>query len=91
MTYRQFRNWCNDRAADGCWGFKEASLCCYVITEIQKLPFWKREKAWSGEEKFLVNNIINPINEMIEKVNKANEIIEKENQKLKEERDNGTD
>lgn len=91
MTYRQFSKWCNDRAADGCWGFKEASLCCYVITEIQKLPFWKREKAWRGEEEFLVNNVINPINEMIEKVNKANEIIEKENQKLKEERDNGTD
>lgn len=84
MTYKQFSKWCNDRAADGCWGFKEASLCCYVITEIQKLPFWKREKAWKGEEEFIVNNIINPINEMIRAYEESLKIIEKEEKKRRD-------
>ena len=84
MTYRQFRNWCNDRCFDGYWGFKEASLCCYVITEIQKLPFWKREKAWKGEEEFLVNNIINPINEMIQAYEESWKIIKKEEKKRRD-------
>ena len=81
MTYKQFSKWCNDRAADGCWGFKEASLCCYVITEIQKLPFWKREKAWRGEEEFIVNKIVNPINDMIQAYKESLKIIEKEEKK----------
>lgn len=75
MTYKQFRDWCNDRATDGCWGFKEASLCCYVITKIEKLPFWKREKAWKGEEEFIVNKIVNPINCMIRAYEESWKII----------------
>ena len=84
MTYKQFSKWCNDRAADGCWGFKEASLCCYVITEIQKLPFWKREKAWRGEEEFIVNKIVNPINDMIQAYEESLKIIEKEEKKRRD-------
>ena len=84
MTYRQFRNWCNDRCFDGCWGFKEASLCCYVITEIQKLPFWKREKAWKGEEEFIVNKIVNPINSMIQAYEESWKIIKKEEKKRRD-------
>lgn len=84
MTYKQFSKWCNDRAADGCWGFKEASLCCYVITEIQKLPFWKREKAWKGEEEFIVNKIVNPINDMIQAYEESWKIIEKEEKKRRD-------
>ena len=89
MTYRQFKKWCNDRCFDGYWGHKEALICLNVVSKIDKLPFWKRNKTWRAEEEFIVNNIINPINKMIEKLKKVNKIIEKENQKLKEERDNG--
>lgn len=84
MTYKQFSKWCNDRCFDGCWGFKEASLCCYVITEIQKLPFWKREKAWKGEEEFIVNKIVNPINDMIQAYEESFKIIEKEEKKRRD-------
>ena len=84
MTYKQFSKWCNDRAADGCWGFKEASLCCYVITEIQKLPFWKTEKAWRGEEEFIVNKIVKPINDMIQAYEESLKIIEKEEKKRRD-------
>lgn len=68
MKYKEFVRWCSDRSADGCWGFKEASLCLFVLDAINSLPFWKREKAWKGEEEFLVNNVITPINKLIEKL-----------------------
>lgn len=44
MTYRQFRTWCNKRAADGCWGMKTAMFCIDTIGKVEKIPFWKREK-----------------------------------------------
>ena len=85
MTYKQFSKWCNDRAADGCWGYKEALICLNVCSEINKLPFWKREKAWKGEEEFIVNKIVNPINDMIQAYEESLKIIKKE------ENENGTD
>lgn len=75
MTYRQFKKWCNDRCFDGCWGYKEALICLNVYSEIDKLPFWKREKAWKQEEEFIVNKIVNPINSMIEAYKEADKII----------------
>lgn len=89
MKYKEFRNWCNDRCFDGYWGYREALICLNVISEIDKLPFWKRKKAWKDKKEFLVNNIINPINKAIKKLEEANKIVEKENQKLKEENENG--
>ena len=76
MTYRQFRKWCNNRCFDGCWGHKEALICLNVISEINKLPFYKRNKAWRAEEEFIVNKIVTPINCMIRAYEEANKIIE---------------
>ena len=89
MTYKQFSEWCNDRCFDGYWGYREALICLHVCSEIDKLPFWKRNKAWRVEEESLVNNIVNPINKAIKKLEEANKIVEKENQKIKEENENG--
>ena len=46
MTFKEFREWCNDRACDGCWGMNAATICIGVISEINDKPFWKRKKAW---------------------------------------------
>lgn len=27
MTFKEFESWCNDRAADGCWGIVTAIIC----------------------------------------------------------------
>lgn len=71
MTYKEFFAWCNDRAADGCWGIETAIYCIDIINQIRKEPFWKREKKWKelNEKYTIVEDIINPIN------NKINEII----------------
>lgn len=68
MKFKEFSNWCNDRAADGCWGMKEAIICSNICKKIYELPFWKREKTWKDlYENFIVTNIIIPINKKIQK------------------------
>ena len=67
MTYKQFNDWCNQRACDGCWGMNTAMFCIDIIKQIQSQPFWKRERKWRelNTEYSIQNNIINPINNKI--------------------------
>lgn len=44
MKYKEFNNWCNSRACDGCWGSYEAMFCLDIIRQIQNTVFWKRER-----------------------------------------------
>ena len=66
MKYKEFRKWCSQRASDGCWGMFHATCCIHVLAEIEKLPFWKRERFW--REKYMenvMNDIVNPIEKKI--------------------------
>ena len=67
MKFKQFMNWCNDRACDGCWGMGEALYCLGVIDEVMEQPFWKREKKWNemNVEYSIERNIVNPTNQKI--------------------------
>lgn len=65
MKYKEFKEWVQNRLCDGCWGSKEALLCIHVYREIEKMPFWKRNKQWKEEAEYLVPNVIEPINEKI--------------------------
>ena len=67
MKYKEFVQWCNQRACDGCWGTEEAIVCIEVMGDIQKEPFWRREKVWRKKfEVFIVDTIVCPTNELIE-------------------------
>lgn len=68
MTFKQFRQWCNDRACDGCWGYQTAMLCIDVMKEINRFPFWKREKAWKQIEHRMLVEVITPTNKRIQEV-----------------------
>ena len=35
MNYKEFRDWCNRRACDGCWGIGEISICMSAINEVE--------------------------------------------------------
>lgn len=63
MTFKEFRHWCNLRAADGCWSMGTAMFCIGLVSEINKLWFWKRETEWKKHEKRVLAEIINPISE----------------------------
>lgn len=67
MTFKQFQQWCNDRACDGCWGYNEALICIHAVRDVRQHPFWKREKVWQKYHKdFVVGRIVEPINRMIQ-------------------------
>lgn len=71
MTFKEFNKWCNERACDGCWGFVTAASCIAIVDELNKVPFWKREKIWKRDyENSIVNNVVIPIN------NKMKEVLE---------------
>lgn len=66
MKFKEFCNWCNDRAFDGCWGSMNAIICISVMETVRQKPFWKREKIWkSVYEVNVVEHIVKPINKMI--------------------------
>lgn len=69
MTFKEFRNWCNQRACDGCWGRLDAMICLNILITIQKEPFWRREKVWKRDfEDRVINEIIIPIENKIKEV-----------------------
>lgn len=58
MTYKDFKEHCNERACDGAWGFDEAITCLDIITEIEKVKvkglfFRKRRTTLAKEEAFI--------------------------------------
>lgn len=69
MKFKEFENWCNERACDGCWGMLEAMTCISLIKEIRKATFWKREKIWKENcEQQVLEEIINPIEKKLEEM-----------------------
>ena len=73
MKFKQFCEWCNIRACDGCWSAKTAMFCIEIVKDITRKPFWKREKAWQGLNRaFAIEEmIINPINQKIAEMRKT--------------------
>lgn len=69
MKFKEFVNWCNKKACDGCWGMLEAMACINLINEIMKIQFWKREKFWKENyEQQVLEEIINPIEKKLEEM-----------------------
>lgn len=63
MTFKEFCDWCNARACDGCWGSLTAIACIDLMSMIRHTPFWKRKKAWKEIEQQVLDEIVNPINQ----------------------------
>ena len=72
MTFKEFVDWCNNRACDGCWSLGTVVACIDIIREVRRKPFWKREKYWSEHYKEdVVEQIVNPINKRIEELERS--------------------
>lgn len=64
MKFKEFEKWCNNRAADGCWGYGTAVVCIRVLEEVHQQLFWRREKFWKENyEKCVVEQIVEPLDE----------------------------
>lgn len=69
MKFREFVSWCNQRAADGCWGMLEAMVCIDIMEKVKQERFWRREKFW--KENYaddVLKQIVNPIEKKIEEM-----------------------
>lgn len=74
MKFKEFVNWCNERACDGCWGTLTAMVCIDLIGKVKKVPFWKREKIWKENyEQQVLEEIISPIEKKLEELKKNGE------------------
>lgn len=63
MTFKEFNEWCNRRACDGCWGLYTAIYCIEICGKINALPFWKRKKAWNEVKDFIEKEVVQVIDE----------------------------
>lgn len=45
MKFKEFENWCNERACDGCWGMLTAMVCIDLIGKVKKFHFGKEKKS----------------------------------------------
>lgn len=43
MKFKEFSNWCNERASDGCWGLKEAMYCIGICETIYNTSIFRRK------------------------------------------------
>ena len=70
MTYREFLEWCNKRACDGCWSLHTALFCMSVIREVKEQKIWRREKKWRELEKeySIIELVVTPINEKMKEM-----------------------
>lgn len=70
MNFKEFLDWCNQRACDGCWGMNTAIFCTDIIAQVKKVPFWKRERKWQelNTEFSIETNIVNVINQKIAEI-----------------------
>lgn len=73
LSYKEFNNWCNQRAADGKWGYNEAIICLDIVRQIDEIPiyrFIKRNRLWTELEP-CANNILTKTNEKIKEVDNS--------------------
>lgn len=66
MTYKEFVSWCNERACDGCWSMGTAIYCIKIMNNINRLPFWKRQKEWLKVREIVEKEVVSVINAKIQ-------------------------
>lgn len=69
MKFKEFGNWCHNRAADGCWDMLTAMACLDLYAKTKKIPFWKREREWRRRyEKRVMDEIVKPIEDKMKEL-----------------------
>ena len=66
VSFRQFVQWCNERACDGCWGIGTAAICIGVMEDVKARPRREQNKFWlENFEEEVRTQVIEPINAKI--------------------------
>lgn len=66
ISFKEFSDWCNRRAADGKWGMSNAIECSQLCSDMYKVFFLKREKVWKEKYEPHMRELVNEIERKIE-------------------------
>jgi hypothetical protein len=66
ISFKQFSDWCNKRAADGKWGMTNAIECSQLCSDMYKIFFLNREKVWKEKYEPHMRELVNEIERKIE-------------------------
>ena len=67
MKFKEFSDWCNQRACDGCWSMNTAIYCIGICETSNNLPLWKRNKVWKEKyEEEVVRDRVEVIKKILE-------------------------
>lgn len=68
LTYRQFKDWCNERCCDGRWSAMHALIAINIIEAMDKQSFWKKNSEWENNWKQYAIQLVSSV----ENVNVSN-------------------
>ena len=61
LSFKEFSDWCNRRAADGKWGMANAIECSQLCSDMYNVFFLKREKVWKEKYEPHMRELVNEI------------------------------
>ena len=67
MKFKEFSEWCNDRACDGAWCMQDAYACICILNEVMHSSNKKKEQEKKFQEIAIKYDIIKGINEFNKK------------------------
>ena len=71
ITYKEFKNWCNERAQDGQWGCLTAMTSITILDQMKQVGFWKKRRVWRENYQEQATSIVETTNRI------ANELAKK--------------
>lgn len=63
MKFKEFVEWCNERACDGAWSMPDAQACICIINEVNYSSNKKKEREKKFQEILNKTTIVEIINE----------------------------
>lgn len=54
VSYKEFKEWCNERACDGRWSFQDAIVSSQIIDRVERIKIrgiFKRKQTMEAREK----------------------------------------
>ena len=61
LTYRQFKDWCNERCCDGKWSAMHALIAIKLIDIMENQTFWKKNSEWENNWKQYAMQLISSV------------------------------
>lgn len=68
ITYKEFKDWCNERAQDGQWGALVAMTSINILDKMKHVSFWKKRRVWREEYEAQASAIVDHTTRIAQKL-----------------------